>query len=359
MGSHWHTRRLAFGAVPLALIAVAPAITAHSGPNLGWRVVYSHHYGATSAFSTFWSASATGTRNAWAVGGRTPNGAPGSGRPLAVRWRGGRWRASRLPRGLTSYLFAVSADSASDAWAVSGQGGYVLHWNGSSWSVARKFPESGLTRQITGVTAFKPTDVWVFGGSGAYPGVGTWHLHGKRWTKVTGNGGNIDSASALSRSDMWAVGGIKAGQDAIMHYSGGKWLHATGTALTGVQFHGIVALSKGNVWASAGLQSNPARAFLVHHTSAGWVRVHLPWAVEPGRLASDGHGGIWATASSGKKTWLVHRTASGRWSRFALREGSFAAGLTRIPGTRSLWATGSLSQQAGSKAAIWAFGRIR
>jgi hypothetical protein len=351
MASHRHARRLAFGAFSLALVAVTPAITAHAAPNPGWRVVYSHHYGSTGAFSTFWSASATGTRNAWAVGGETSNGAPGSGRPFAVRWRAGRWRTSQLPRGLTSYLFAVSADSASDAWAVSGQGGYVLHWNGSSWSVAKRFPESGLTRQITGVTAFQPSDVWVFGGSGAFPGVGTWHLHGKRWTKVTGNGGNIAWASALSRSDMWAVGGINAGQDAIMHYSGGKWLHATGKALKGLQFAGIVALSKGNVWAAAG-------SFLVHRTRAGWVRVHLPWAVEPSRLSSDGHGGIWATASSGKKTWLVHRTASGRWSRFALPGGSFAAGLSLIPGTRSLWATGSLAQQAGSKAAIWAFGRI-
>ncbi len=37
-----------------------------------------------------------------------------------------------------------------------------------------------------------------------------------------------------------------------MHFFNGKWLHVTGKALTGSEFHGIVALSKGNVWAAAG-----------------------------------------------------------------------------------------------------------
>jgi hypothetical protein len=340
-------------------LALSPIMSAQAASGPGWRVIYSHHYGAAAAFSTFWSASAAGIRNAWAVGGLTMGGAPGSGRPFAVRWQGSRWHASPLPAGLTSFLIAASADSPSDAWAVSGQGGYVLHWSGRSWSVAKRFPEPKLVRELTGVTAFGPKDVWVFGGSGAYPGEGTWHLHGTTWTKVTGIGGNIARASAVSPSDMWAVGGISVGDDAIVHFAGNRWLHVTAKVLTGLQFHGIVALSKADVWAAAAPQANPLKAFLVHRTGSGWVRVQLPWAVDAGSLASDGRGGLWISAASATRSWLIHRSSSGRWSRVALPNRSGIIGLSPIPGTTSLWGTGSIGQQRGSKATIWASGRIR
>jgi hypothetical protein len=211
--------------------------------------------------------------------------------------------------------------------------------------------------ELTGVTAFSPSNVWVFGGPGAAPGFGTWHFNGNSWTKSpTATNDGIVLASALSSSNMWAVGSVSAGEDSIFHYTG-SWHRATASALAGLQFHAIVALATHNVWALANIATNAFRPYLVHLTSSGWARIKIPYSLDPVDLASDGRGGLWLTAvDSASAGWVVHRTASGQWSRVSLGKSARMFGLALVPGTASLWGVGSVNQQAGSKAAIWADG---
>ncbi len=82
-------------------------------------------------------------------------------------------------------------------------------------------------------------------------------------------------------------------------------------ALAKLQFNGIDALAAGNVWASATLQTNC------------------------------------------KKDYLVH-LGNGRWSRVSLGSNALPAGITRVPGTAALWAAG----MSGGKATIWGLGRV-
>jgi len=305
-----------------------------------------------------WGVSAAGKTGAWAVGEYGKDS--GASWPVAARWLRGAWHPTALPSKLTSYLFAVSADSSTDAWAVSGQGGYVLHWSRGRWSVAKSWPESGLPQELTGVTAFSPTDVWVFGGSGAYPGEGTWHLHGSTWTKATGLGGNISFASAVSRSNMWAVGGITVGQDAIIHYLNGRWHHATAPALKGLGFNGITAVSSRNVWAAAEQQTAVGKAFLVHLARHGWTRIRLPWRVDLTGIAQDGHGGFWLSALSMTAhggAWLIHRSASGAWSRTRASGGTVFS-LATIPRSGTVLGAGAVTTKPAETAAIWANGRL-
>ena len=118
--------------------------------------------------------------------------------------------------------------------------------------MAKTWPEQQLARELTGVTAFSPTNVWVFGGPGANPGLGTWHLRGTTWHKVTGLAGGISTASAISRADMWAIGADStAPDDILLHYNGTTWQQVTSTALTGLQFSDILALSDTNIWVTA------------------------------------------------------------------------------------------------------------
>jgi len=261
-----------------------------------------------------------------------------------------------MPTGLTGILGAVSADSSKDAWTVSQLSGLVLHWHNGRWTVARRFSESGgLAQELTGVTAFSPTNVWVFGGSGAYPGVGTWHLHGHVWTKVTGLGGNISFASALSARDMWAVGGINVGQDSIMHYVHGKWHHVTGKALSGLQFSQILALSTSNVWTVASKGGAPDTMRLLQLHNGRWIRHALPANDDPIDMVADGHGGLWLTVSTSKGIQFLHRSASGRWR---LIHDPGAEYLALIPGTTSLWGAGATTYKTGFEAAIYANGRV-
>src|SRR5690348_16526486 len=178
-------RRIGTGvaAAALATVACLPGAAASTG----WQMALRVHTGGPATDNGMTSVTAVAGNDAWAVGGTYPSGSTG-GTPVAEHWNGTRWQATTLPAGLTGTLGGVSAPTATDVWAVSQLTGYALHWNGTTWSVAKKWTESQKpAHELTGVTAFSPTNVWVFGAPSAdYPGLGTWHLSGTKWTKLTG-----------------------------------------------------------------------------------------------------------------------------------------------------------------------------
>jgi hypothetical protein len=362
------SHRPALDRIGASLAAVALALTTTSLPgrtaaSTGWQIAFQAHYGTPSSSNVLLGMAALNAADAWAVGGSEVGGSAGV--PVAEQWNGKSWRASPLPSGLAGELIAVSAPGATDVWAASFLNGYVLHWNGTAWSVAKNWtqgphPQNG---EITGVTAFSPADVWVFGSSGAFAGIGTWHLIGSTWHKVTGAAGAILLASALSPADMWAITGQNEPQDTIAHYNGSTWRPVTSPALAGLQFHSVLALSDSDIWATALVAGKgggtPA---LVHFDGTQWsalpVTVPKP-VILLGAVASDGRGGLWiqGESSSSRRPWLVHRTAAGAWSSQHPSAGNGQVeDLTLIPGSTSLWATGALQTSAGADTVIWGHG---
>jgi hypothetical protein len=357
--------RITFGA-GLAVAMALPALTAALPPAqaataTGWRIVSNLHAGPATNFDGLTSVVAPGKTDAWAFGG-SDLGEQTGGAPIAEHWNGRHWRAAALPGGLTDALGAASAPSGNDVWVVSQLGGYVLHYNGSKWSVAKTWPEgSELPQALTGVTALSPTNVWVFGGSGAFPGLGTWHLHGRTWTKVTGTGADISEASALSSRNIWATGGNSAAsEDIVEHYNGSTWRQEKGAALDNVTFNGIVALSPSSVWVSGSDTENGNVSRLLHWNGKTWAQVKIPYPVGPEAIASDGHGGIWLSAiSPATRDWYaLHRSAAGKWQRSLLTETGQAPGLALITGSTSVWGAGAVPTVSGGNAVIWAYGAI-
>lgn len=352
--------RIGFGlaAAALATTAWLPGAAAAS---TGWQVAFQAHTGAPAIYNGVMGVSAAGKTSAWAVGGTDlSGGTPGA--PLAEQWNGTSWQAATLPSGLTGTLGAVSTPAPNDAWAVSQITGYALHWNGTSWSVAKTWPEHQLATQITGVTAFSPTNVWVWGAPGANPGIGTWHLIGTTWHKVSGLAGGISTASALSRADMWAIGADStAPDDILLHYNGTAWQQETGTALTGLQFGDILALSDSNVWVTATKPGSGLTEQLLHFDGTNWTSLPVPSSVQLRQIAPDGSGGLWFSAArnSSQAPLAEHRSATGTWSSQSLPTGTGQAfGIAPIPGTTSLWASGFVQSSAGtgSDAVIWGHG---
>jgi hypothetical protein len=341
-------------ATAVTLSFAVPASATTRLPN--WRLIFKHHYSG-GGNSSYFAVAAAGHGAAFAVGSANFAGTTG-GVPVTARWHDGRWTTLAMPHGLTGILGAVSADSGKDAWTVSELGGYVLHWHNGRWKVALRLSESGsLPREMTGVTAFSPTNVWVFGGSGAFPGVGTWHLHGHVWTRVSGLGGNISFASAVSASDMWAVGGINVGEDSIMHYIHGKWHHITSPVLSGLQFGKIVALTSRDVWTLASKGGAPGTFRLLQLRNGRWTRYALPARYDPIDMAPDGRGGLWLTAvhTSNDQIQFLHRSARGHWS---VIHDPGVESLALIQGTSSLWGAGATTHKSGFEAAIYANGRV-
>jgi hypothetical protein len=113
-------------------------------------------------------------RNGWAAGSSCPQAgcAPGTKVPaLILSWNGTSWsKASTpdLPAG--NELTGVAAISASDAWAVgagASPGGtgtvtLIVRWNGRSWSTVTS-PRGGVSSGFAAVSAASATDAWAAG----------------------------------------------------------------------------------------------------------------------------------------------------------------------------------------------------
>ena len=356
--------RIAFatGLTTAAALTLAATLPAQAASAPAWRIVSQRHFGASDAYNGLASVVVTGRNNAWALGGTDLSGAT-KGTPLAEHWNGSSWQRAALPTGLSNELGAASAPRGNDVWAASVLGEYVLHWTGAKWVVARKWKVSGLSEELTGVTAFSASNVWVFGGPGAYPGLGTWHLHGTTWTHLTtAPAGGITAASAVSARNIWAYGASTTAPDAIIaHYNGTTWRQVSSPALSNLQFTGIVAPSAANVWATAIKGSIANKPVLVHFNGTRWQRVAVPWPLNVFRATADGQGGLWIVGdtvpTSTQRTYVLHRSRSDAWSRYLLPAGSGLLSVARIPGTTSAWTTGDTPRSAGGGyAAIWAHG---
>jgi hypothetical protein len=351
-------RRAAVGAAAVAVVAVsaAPALAAGQASS-GWRLVFSKQYptkAPAEPFSDFTTGVALAPNDAWALGGTSVSDSQ-VGHPVALRWHNGAWRPTTLPAKLGGTLGAVSAPAANDVWAVSQFNGYVVHWNGKSWSIAKSWPESKiLAEELTGVTAFSRTNVWVFGGAGGWPGLGTYHLQGRTWTKLKGI--SIDTASALSPTSMWAIAdGPDHPWQSIKHYNGTKWSTITERGLaSNFQMSGIIALSAKSIWVAGFPNGVPTtRPELARWDGHGWkkVTVALPATGTPNGLSADGHGGFWMSVYSQTSAWAVHISASGKVTE--VRQLARNGRVVPIPGSSSLWAVGSTTKHTGTAAAIW------
>jgi hypothetical protein len=165
---------------------------------------------------------------------------------LFVHWNGTAWSFVKEPAALHNNAFgtAVTVLSPTNAWAV-GQDGFAsttlsAHWNGTAWSfVKTPFPQDGPVPQnfLTGVTATGPGDVWASGYEGNVnqqnfnlPYV--LHWNGSAWSLTeTPNAGTEGSllagVTALSPTDVWVAGQTGASDGALLtfteHFNGQAW----------------------------------------------------------------------------------------------------------------------------------------
>jgi alpha-tubulin suppressor-like RCC1 family protein len=165
---------------------------------------------------------------------------------LFAHWNGTAWSFVKEPAALHGSAFgeAVTVLSPNDAWAV-GQTGLrtatlSAHWDGHAWSfVKTPFPQDGKDPQnfLTGVTATGPGDVWASGYEGNVnqqnfnlPYV--LHWNGTVWSLTeTPNAGTEGSllagVTALSPTDVWAAGQTGESDGALLtfteHFNGQSW----------------------------------------------------------------------------------------------------------------------------------------
>ncbi|HZC52019.1 MAG TPA: hypothetical protein VE441_05940 [Mycobacterium sp.] len=238
-----------------------------------------------------------------AVGLALPAGAPGAAQSV-----------SAAPNHVDKVMSSVSADSATDAWAVGDVHGRPSgwHWDGASWV---ETPISASPRVgVVDVLSLAPHNAF---------GVGSWldrdglhhalitHWNGEAWARMSrphiGSGCDFTSwlsaVGGTSGRDVWAVGhsGDCNSKSLILHWNGTRWRHLTSPyghyCIYGAcTLRAVSADRVDDAWAVGG-------ALVAHWNGRSWQRAPLP---EP-RRDTNLFFLTGVTALSPRNVWAVGR----------------------------------------------------
>jgi len=230
-------------------------------------------------------------------------------------------------------LFAVTAISSHDAWAVGSSNQQspspqtlTIHWDGTKWNLVSS-PNPGPTfNKLLAVTALSTINVWAVGyyqtSAGSVQAL-IEHWDGSKWSVVPGPNtsssiNQLYSIAAFSATDIWAVGVSQPNnntqQTLIEHWNGIKW----------------------NVVPSP----NPGSSFNILR-SVAVVSASSAWAV--GNYNN----------SQGIPQTLIEHWNGNKWSVVASPNPGSSInslyGVTYVPGTTQLWAVGTYSNGSGGQ----------
>ncbi len=196
------------------------------------------------------AVSANSATDIWAVGQFVPDVNQDLTQTLIEHWDGTSWSAVASPNvgTLANALFSVSAQSGL-AWAV----GYfidskfnsqslILAWDGKKWNVVNH-PHSGVADQFFGVAAISASDIWAIGVQ-------------------------RDSTGKFSTLTE--------------HFDGASWsiVPSANPGATGNQLFAVTAVSSNSVWAVGQQTGNqgPDQALIEHWNGSKWSVAAAPSA---------------------------------------------------------------------------------
>jgi hypothetical protein len=241
-----------------------PTATPACGP--AWRGVSTPNQGPT--YNSLSSISALSASDIWAAG--TYIDEYGQYHTLTERWNGSVWSVVPSPdvTNYDTFLRGVSAISTNDVWAVGGYrdlvssvtSTFIIHWNGSSWSIVPSPNPGSISTYLVGVSARAANDAWAVGDY--FDGITTYnlilHWDGTGWTQATTPNPGVNyqtlySVTSVSATDAWAVGsyyGPFGSLTQTLHWDGSAWT-VVGSPNLGedINLLGVDAISATEAWA--------------------------------------------------------------------------------------------------------------
>ncbi len=328
---------------PTATTTPVPAATATPVPAATtFTVVPSQNVGTTDDSNQFNAVAVIAPTNAWAVGhflggvGSTPG--TSNLQSIIEHFNGASWSLVPNPNPHdANRLDGISADSASDVWAVglsdTNDGvtfPLVEHFNGVSWSEV-SVVNPGTQIVLRGVAALSPTNVWIVGFTNTTntpPATVIEHFDGRAWSIVPSpspgvQGSFLAAITAVSPTDIWAVGsatvqgnGYVVEQSLTEHWNGTSW-SVVATPSTGEgNLVGVSASSSTDVWAvgDAGIDQ-----VIEHWNGARWSVVTAPAPYNTGlnAVTALGPNDAWAVGNgdfSGSPLPLLEHWDGSAWS---------------------------------------------
>jgi hypothetical protein len=181
---HAMAKVMAAGTVAAGLVLAGAAGPVNAAPSVA------------SPPGQLYAVSASSAVNAWAVGCRLPSPTcPAGGVEVAYHWNGRAWKQASVPEPSGSAggeLTGVKVISSANAWAVGNNtsGAQIVHWNGNAWKRAAvpALPAPwGTSYTLNSVAASSASDVWAVG-TGGSNGTVILHYNGTTWRRVAGPG---------------------------------------------------------------------------------------------------------------------------------------------------------------------------
>jgi len=281
-----------------------------------WSVVRTPNLGPN--FASFYGVAASGGR-AWAVGMRL--NADYQDRALIEEWNGSGWTIADNPQpgSVRDMLFAASAASPSDVWAVGDREGgngrfetLAEHWNGHRWSVVRT-PDPGSTgNHLYAVDAVARDNVWAVGqrlGTQAPDQPLVEHWNGHRWsvvsTPVSTSASVMLEGVAVSGGQVWVDGEADspdAGRPIIEHLQNGHWSVAdlSGVGSIWTMLYGIAVT--GDTLFATGTFVNP----VTDNNEVLVLRgVNGHWSVDPAPNPGSGSNILEGVTTVGGQLWTA------------------------------------------------------
>jgi hypothetical protein len=221
------------------------------------------------------AVSAVSSTDVWATGWAIDD-ARGGIDMLFEHWDGTRWSivSTPSPIGAFQFGFGIDARTSTDVWAVGYDAGGVAlrnlaaHWDGSAWSIVPTPNVGGGSppdNHLFAVTAIAQNDVWAVGWENNIDGLNkqltiTMHWDGSAWVVIPSpnpntSGGELFGVTALSSSDVWAVGESRnfdsGSQSSLtMQWNGSVWTVVDSpNGFFTTQANGAASVAPGTVWA--------------------------------------------------------------------------------------------------------------
>ncbi len=341
-----------------------------SASSCGWNVLSSPN--GSNGGGGLSGVAIVSASDVWAVGS---SGSQLSGQVTVIeQWNGTSWQvvSSPNPGSIDNSLYAVSAVSASDVWAV----GYYVnnmgttqtlmeHWNGTSWSVVKSLSPGSFNNELFSVAAVSTSDVWAVGFTASSSSSETTlieHWNGSTWSVVKSPSPGkspvndvLSGVTAISANNVWAVGSSSTqSQTLTEHWNGSQWsVVKSPNPGSGGVFEGVSAVSTSDVWAAGYFTSNGSIQTLVENWNG------TSWQVVPSRNVGM-HPTFWAVkAISANDVWAVGSYGSSTAFDLALTEHwngkQWSVVTSPSPGTNS---TQLVAVSALSSTDVWAVGHF-
>ncbi len=279
-------------------------------------------------------------------------------------------------------IWGMSAAAKNDVWGVgvqateSSNNTLAIHWNGTSWSaVSTPNPapdcEDGDIlwggQSLNAVAAVSRNDVWAVGGDCYSMHTLIEHWDGTAWSMVgsprlqIGGGDSwseLSGVAAISSSNVWAVGWQDAGglQPLIEHWNGTSWSVVPGASPRGGESYLTSISASGPNERLGGGGAAPNSNFVEHWNGTNWSVVSTPQPTRGSSLDA-------VTAISPTNAWAVgsQRASTGAQVTFVVHWDGTS--WTEVPSPNPRTA-GDAENQLRSVAAlsadnVWAFGMYK